>query len=95
MTELGQLTVATYCENCGFVKGTPEGEGVNRCGECGRYVSDNPDVCCARHEVRESPYPSGICPRCEQGRDLRAREQEMHQRRSDPQMHNMVDAPRY
>jgi len=91
---LGQLEVAIDCDHCGFTKGTPAGENLNRCVECGRFASDDPDVCCVRHEVRKSPYPSGKCPRCEQEQHKRALEREMQERRGDPNMHPTVDAPR-
>lgn len=84
-SQLGRLEVLTLCANCdAFVKATPEGENLNRCTECGAYATDDPDVCCARHEVRNSPYPSGTCPRCEQERDVRA--QRMHEATRDPQV---------
>lgn len=93
--ELGVMYVDILCANCGFTEGTPEGENLNRCADCGRFASDDPDVCCVRHEVRSSPYPSGTCPLCEQERDVRAQEQEMMARRADPRMHSTVDAPRW
>lgn len=92
---LGRLTVSILCTDCGFSEGTPEGENLNRCLGCGRFATDSPDVCCVRHEVRTSPYPSGECPLCEQEQHVRAMEQEMMQRRADPSMHPTVDAPRY
>lgn len=95
METLGKLTVAIDCTKCGFTKGVPAGEGLNRCVECGRFATDNPDVCCVRHEVRRSPYASGECSRCEQERSIRAQEQEMMERRANPRMHNSVDAPRW
>lgn len=96
MPRLGQLTVAIDCTQCGLTDGTPEGKNLNRCTECGRFASnDTSHVCCARHGVRESPYPSGVCPRCQQEQSMRAQEQEMMERRANPRMHNSVDAPRY
>ncbi|AGM11595.1 hypothetical protein M199_gp071 [Halogranum tailed virus 1] len=80
--ELGRLKVATFCQSCGFVKGHPAGEGVNRCTDCGRFTSDDPDVCCTIHELRKSPYPSGECPYCEMERDRQA--QMMHEMTRDP-----------
>jgi hypothetical protein len=94
MDTMGKLLVDTYCSACGFVKGLPAGENHNRCTECGRFTSDNPDVCCTKHEVRESPYSSGTCPMCEQERHVRAQEREMMERRSDPNMHPTVDQKR-
>lgn len=80
--ELGRLMVSILCENCGFVQGTPEGDNLNRCCHCGRFASDNPDVCCLKHEIRESPYPSGTCPYCEMERSRQAQIQ--HQMTRDP-----------
>jgi hypothetical protein len=95
-SQLGRLEVSTYCQNCDdFATAVPAGDSVNRCTECGAYCTDEPDVCCARHEVRNSPYPSGICPYCEQENQVRAMEQEMAERRSNPRIHNTVDAPRW
>lgn len=83
ISQLGQLETITLCENCeDFVKATPEGENLNRCTACGAFTTDEPDVCCKRHELRESPYPSGVCPYCEQERDRRAQIQ--HQATRDP-----------
>ena len=93
--ELGRLYVSILCTNCGFTDGTPCGDNLNRCADCGRFATDSPDVCCVQHEIRESPYPSGTCPRCEQERSIRAQEQEMMERRANPRMHPSVDAPRY
>jgi len=97
METKGKLLTDIDCENCGFTNGVVIGEKLNRCTECGRFASDDAgeDVCCMRHEIRNSPYPSGQCPRCEQERSRRAQEREMHQRRADPTMHNMVDAKRF
>jgi predicted ATP-dependent serine protease len=81
MKQLGKLQVGIDCENCGTV----EGENLNRCVECGRYASDDTsDVCCLKHEVRNSPYPSDECPYCEQERDRRA--QIRHQMTRDPRV---------
>jgi hypothetical protein len=96
MNQLGRLQVGIDCDNCGITKGNPVGENLNRCVECGRYASDDTShLCCVRHEVRNSPYPSGQCPRCEQEQSVRAQEQEMMERRANPRMHNSVDAPRW
>jgi len=85
MKQLGKLQVGIDCENCGITKGTVEGENLNRCVECGRYASDDTsDVCCLKHEVRNSPYPSDECPYCEQERDRRA--QIRHQMTRDPRV---------
>lgn len=85
MNTMGKLLVDTYCQNCDdFVRGLPEGKGLNRCTECGAYASDDPDVCCAQHEVRESPYHSGECPMCEMERDRRA--QMRHEMTRDPRV---------
>jgi hypothetical protein len=84
-SQLGRLEVTTLCANCGdFAISVPAGENVNRCTECGAYATDDPDVCCTQHEVRNSPYPSGECPYCEQERDRRAQIQHMATR--DPQV---------
>jgi hypothetical protein len=88
-------TRAAFCNNCGFVDATIRQNGADRCTECGQFVEEEPDVCCERHEIQNSPYPSGLCPRCEQERSVRAQEQEMQQRRANPRMHTSVDAPRY
>jgi hypothetical protein len=78
MNTMGRLTVTTYCSNCGgFTTGVPEdGKNLDRCTECGCYASTD-GVCCAQHEVRDSPYPSGTCPRCEQEAQRRAERQHM------------------
>lgn len=100
MNTIGRLTVDIDCSNCGFSEavrldtGTISGATL-RCADCGRFASKDSDACCVKHEVRESPYPSGACPACEQGRSVRAQEQEMMQRRANPRMHNTVDAPRW
>lgn len=79
--QLGRLEVMTYCTNCeSFSVGIPEGENLNRCGDCGAYAPDDPDVCCLRHEVRESPYPSGECPYCVEERRIEAERQHMQTR---------------
>jgi hypothetical protein len=93
--QFGKLYVSILCTNCGFTDGEPVDENLNRCVGCGRFATDNPDVCCVEHGVKESPYPSGICPRCEQEDSVRAQEQEMHERRSSRRMHPTVDAPRF
>jgi len=77
-SQLGRLEVLTMCANCDdFVKATPAGENLNRCTECGAFATDDPDVCCVRHEIRSSPYPSGECPRCEQERRIEGERQHM------------------
>ena len=81
---MGRLLVDTLCGNCGFVTGVPAGDNLNRCTECGRFASDNPDVCCVRHEVRRSPYPSGECPICEQ--EQHRRDMIQHEMTRDPQV---------
>lgn len=84
-TQLGRLEVATYCTNCDdFTIGVPAGETVDRCTACGCFVSDNPDVCCTVHELRDSPYPTGECPYCEQ--EQRRRDMIEHERTRDPQV---------
>jgi hypothetical protein len=83
METLGRLQVGIDCESCGITKGLVVSENVNRCIECGRFASDDTsDVCCVRHEVRDSPYPSGQCPYCERERDRRAQRQ--HEMTRDP-----------
>lgn len=84
-SQLGRLEVLTLCANCDdFAKAVPAGENVNRCTECGAYATDDPDVCCARHELRESPYPSGECPYCEEERNIQA--QRVHEMTRDPRV---------
>jgi len=85
--------IAIDCPACGFTDGHPAGEGVNRCAECGRYASADPDVCCLRHEIRSSPYPSGTCPRCEQERRIEAERREASY--VGHGMHPSVDARRF
>lgn len=87
--------VAAFCENCGFADAIVRQNGANRCSDCGRFVEAEPDVCCERHEIRNSPYPSGVCPLCEQESSIHAQEQELAERRANPRMHTSVDAPRY
>jgi len=83
VSRLGRLETSTYCKNCGdFVIATPEGESLNRCTDCGAFATDSPDVCCKIHELRESPYPSGECPYCEEERRIQAERQ--HQMTRDP-----------
>lgn len=82
--ELGRLEVGIDCSNCGITKGHPVSDSLNRCVDCGRFASDDPDVCCLIHELRESPYPSGECPYCEEERNIRAQRQ--HQMTRDPTM---------
>lgn len=82
-TQLGRPEVITTCTNCDdFVKATPAGENLNRCTACGAFATDDPDVCCTRHELRRSPYPSGECPYCEEERNRQAQIQ--HQATRDP-----------
>lgn len=82
-SQLGRLEIASFCGSCGFVKAVPiMGRSNDRCTECGRFCSTDPDVCCTEHEVRSSPYSTGECPYCEQERDRRA--QQMHQMTRDP-----------
>lgn len=82
MNTMGRLTVTTYCSNCdGFTTGVPTGDSVDRCTECGCYASSE-GVCCAQHEVMESPYPSGVCPYCE--RESRRRAERQHMLTRDP-----------
>jgi hypothetical protein len=81
-SQLGRLEVTTLCQNCNdFTIGVPAGDN-DRCTECGCYTSQDPDVCCTVHEVRESPYPSGMCPYCQQERDRQAQIQ--HEMTRDP-----------
>jgi hypothetical protein len=82
-SQLGRLEVTTYCQQCAaFTLGIAAGKSNDRCTECGCYTSQNPDVCCTVHEVRESPYPSGVCPYCEEERRIKAERQ--HQATRDP-----------
>lgn len=83
-TRLASGEIATYCTNCDdFTTASKEGDSA-RCTDCGAFASTNPAVCCARHEVRRSPYPSGQCPRCEQEQSRRA--QRMHEMTRDPRV---------
>lgn len=36
--------------------------------------------------------PDGLCPKCDEARRVEEERRELQARRSDPQMHNMVDA---
>ena len=84
MKNLGTLYVTIDCDQCGITDGVPVSENTNRCVECGRYASDEADICCAKHEVRESPYPSGGCPYCEQ--EQHRRDMIEHEMTRDPQV---------
>ena len=81
--KLGVIHVGIDCENCGITKGVVVDDNLNRCVECGQFASDDTsDVCCLQHEIRNSPYPSGECPYCEEERRIRAERQ--HQMTRDP-----------
>lgn len=84
MDLMGKLLIDTHCDNCGFVKGVAANNSSLRCTSCGRYSTDDPDVCCARHEVRRSPYSTGECPICEQERHRQDMIQ--HEMTRDPQV---------
>jgi ssDNA-binding Zn-finger/Zn-ribbon topoisomerase 1 len=50
---------------------------------------------CTKHDVNVDELPGyNHCPKCREERQVEAMEQEMHERRGDPDMHPSVDAPR-
>lgn len=63
-------------------------------------MAENDDpMACEKHNVTEREVenlPSGydMCPFCREQQRADAREREMHARRSDPNMHPTIDAPR-
>jgi len=50
---------------------------------------------CHRHDVDVSALTGyDHCPKCREERRVEAMEQEMHERRADPNMNTRIDAPR-
>jgi len=94
--ELGELYVGVKCDNCGkHGEGVPTDDGRTRCGKCGQFAEEV-DGYCAEHDIdygKLSGYDH--CPMCREERNIRAREQEIQERRANPRMHPMVDAPRW
>ena len=91
--DLGHVFVGVECSDCGtHVEGVPADSGRTRCGKCGQFGSPADDYC-SEHDVNYGRISGrSRCPLCVEERKVQRREQEMHARRSDPNMHNMVDA---
>lgn len=93
---LGPLFVAVDCSKCGkHTEGERGTDDTHRCGKCGRFAEEAEDYC-VEHNVDEAKLPRGYdrCPKCKQKERVEAERQEMMERRADPNMHTMVDAPR-
>lgn len=54
---------------------------------------DSDEMACDIHQIEELPSGYDRCPMCDEDRRIRAEKMERLARRSDPNMHNMVDAP--
>jgi hypothetical protein len=80
------------CSACGLGEGTIDTEtSIARCS-CGRFAERTSDYC-AKHGVNIAELTGyDECPKCRREEERDALERELQARRSDPQMHNMVDA---
>lgn len=81
---------AVNCDDHGKTEGRETPYGA-RCATCGRFAPVVEDYC-LRHDIDVSRLPHDSCPRCRQEREREQQLQERQARRSDPNMHNHVDA---